>query len=146
MKDAGIAIAICALWLVAACSPLPMAGGSEPVLGLVIEDPRYLVFFDWDHDDITWEGQQVIKGAAKAYKSVGSTRIQVTGFTDRTGARRYNQQLSERRAANVADGLESLGVARSDMTVAGRAENDRRIPTAPGVREPQNRRVEIIFP
>jgi outer membrane protein OmpA-like peptidoglycan-associated protein len=31
------------------------------------------------------------------------------------------------------------------MAVSGRGENDNRVPTAPGVREPQNRRVEIVF-
>jgi OOP family OmpA-OmpF porin len=39
-----------------------------------------------------------------------------------------------------------LGVARSDMLVSGRGKNDQRVPTADGVREPQNRRVEIVFP
>ena len=46
----------------------------------------------------------------------------------------------------VAAALERLGVPRSDMVVAGRGENDLRVPTPNGVREPQNRRVEIVFP
>jgi outer membrane protein OmpA-like peptidoglycan-associated protein len=32
------------------------------------------------------------------------------------------------------------------MMVSGRGKNDLRVPTADGVREPQNRRVEIVFP
>ena len=52
---------------------------------------------------------------------------------------------SERRANAVADGLTRLGVARTDMMVSGRGKNDQRVPTADGVREPQNRRVEIVF-
>ena len=43
-----------------------------------------------------------------------------------------------------ANALANLGVARSDMAVAGRGENDPRVPTPLGVREPQNRRVEIV--
>ncbi len=73
-------------------------------------------------------------------------QIQVTGYTDRSGSPGYNQRLSERRAAAVADALARLGVPRNDMTVGGRGENDNRVPTADGVREPQNRRVEIVFP
>jgi outer membrane protein OmpA-like peptidoglycan-associated protein len=46
----------------------------------------------------------------------------------------------------VATRLVALGVARSDMSVAGRSFNDLRVPTPHGVREPQNRRVEILFP
>ena len=72
-------------------------------------------------------------------------RIQVTGYTDRSGSPGYNQRLSERRAEAVADALQRLGVPSSDMAVSGRGENDNRVPTAPGVREPQNRRVEIVI-
>jgi outer membrane protein OmpA-like peptidoglycan-associated protein len=46
----------------------------------------------------------------------------------------------------VAAALVRLGVPRSEMMVSGRGENDNRVPTADGVREPQNRRVEIVFP
>ena len=48
-------------------------------------------------------------------------------------------------AQAVAAALERLGVPRSDMVVSGRGMNDLRVPTPPGVREPQNRRVEIVF-
>jgi outer membrane protein OmpA-like peptidoglycan-associated protein len=39
-----------------------------------------------------------------------------------------------------------FGVPREQMLVSGRGKNDQRVPTADGVREPQNRRVEIVFP
>ena len=50
-------------------------------------------------------------------------------------ARQQRRQCSDR-----------LGVPRQQMAVSGRGENDNRVPTADGVREPQNRRVEIVFP
>lgn len=106
----------------------------------------YLVFFDWDKYNITPEGMQIIQLAANQYKAGGSVRLQVTGFTDTSGSASYNQRLSERRASTVATALERLGVPRSDMAVSGRGENDLRVPTPDGVREPQNRRVEIVFP
>ena len=46
----------------------------------------------------------------------------------------------------MAQALSRLGVPQNDMMVSGRGENDNRVPTADGVREPQNRRVEIVFP
>jgi outer membrane protein OmpA-like peptidoglycan-associated protein len=73
-------------------------------------------------------------------------QIQVTGYTDLTGSAGYNQRLSERRANAVANALAGMGVARNDMVVTGRGMNDPRVPTPLGVREPQNRRVEIMFP
>jgi OOP family OmpA-OmpF porin len=106
----------------------------------------YLVFFDWDKYNITPEGQQIIQLAANQYRSGGRVTLQVTGYTDTSGSAGYNQRLSERRANAVAAALERLGVPRSDMVVAGRGMNDLRVPTPPGVREPQNRRVEIVFP
>ena len=104
------------------------------------------MFFDWDKYNITAEGQQILVLAANQYKSGGRVQLQVTGYTDLSGSASYNQRLSERRANAVAAALERLGVPRSDMVVTGRGMNDPRVPTAPGVREPQNRRVEIVFP
>jgi opacity protein-like surface antigen len=106
----------------------------------------FLVFFDWDRDNITPAGMQVVEQAADAYKSGASVKLMVTGYTDRSGSPGYNQRLSERRAYNVAKSLQGMGVPRDQMAVSGKGENDNRVPTAPGVREPQNRRVEINFP
>ena len=106
----------------------------------------FLVFFDWDRDTITPEGMQIIQQAAAAFRAGAPVTIQVTGYTDRSGSPGYNQRLSERRANNVANALVRLGVPRQQMAVSGRGENDNRVPTADGVREPQNRRVEIVFP
>jgi outer membrane protein OmpA-like peptidoglycan-associated protein len=106
----------------------------------------FIVFFDWDKDAVTREGQAVIRQAADAYKAGAQVQIQVTGYTDRSGSPGYNQRLSERRANNVARALAALGVPKAQMIVGGRGENDNRVPTAEGVREPQNRRVEIVSP
>jgi outer membrane protein OmpA-like peptidoglycan-associated protein len=106
----------------------------------------FIVFFDWDKDVITREGMEVVQKAAAAYRSGGMVQIQVTGYTDRSGSAGYNQRLSERRANNVAKALAGLGVPPNQMAVSGRGENDNRVPTADGVREPQNRRVEIGWP
>ena len=106
----------------------------------------YLVFFDWDKYNITPEGTQILEAAAAHFKAGGAVQIQVTGYTDLTGSAGYNQRLSERRANAVAVALEGMGVPRNEMVVAGRGMNDPRVPTPLGVREPQNRRVEIVFP
>jgi hypothetical protein len=106
----------------------------------------FIVFFDWDKSTITPEGMGIIQQAANAYKSGAPVQIQVTGYTDRSGSPGYNQRLSERRANNVAKAMAALGVPPAQMVVSGRGENDNRVPTANGVREPQNRRVEIVKP
>src|SRR6516164_355890 len=120
--------------------PLPPAPPPPP------PQKVFLVFFDWDKYNITPEGEKIIELAAQQYKAGGSVKLQVTGYTDTTGSYAYNQRLSERRANAVAGRLAALGVARGDMAVSGRSFNDLRVPTPLGVREPQNRRVEILFP
>ncbi|HVH81982.1 MAG TPA: OmpA family protein, partial [Stellaceae bacterium] len=122
--------------------PAPMVAPAPPPAAPKV----FIVFFDWDKDTITREGQAIIAQAADAYKAGAPVQIQVTGYTDRSGSPGYNQRLSERRANNVARALAALGVPKSSMLVSGRGENDNRVPTAPGVREPQNRRVEIVSP
>jgi outer membrane protein OmpA-like peptidoglycan-associated protein len=126
----------------AAPPPAPMAMPAPPPAAAKV----FIVFFDWDKDTITPEGQQIIQQASDAYKAGAPVQIQVTGYTDRSGSPGYNQRLSERRANNVARALAALGVPKDQMAVSGRGENDNRVPTAPGVREPQNRRVEIVSP
>jgi len=105
----------------------------------------YLVFFDWDRADLTDRARQVIVEAAQATTRVQVTRIQVNGYTDLSGTARYNQGLSVRRAQNVANELVRLGVPRSAISVQGFGKTRPLVPTADGVREPQNRRVEIIL-
>jgi outer membrane protein OmpA-like peptidoglycan-associated protein len=112
----------------------------------IVQRRVFLVFFDWDRDTITREGMEIIRQAADAWRAGGSVQIQVTGYTDASGSVGYNQRLSERRANNVANAMMRFGVPREQMLVSGRGKNDQRVPTADGVREPQNRRVEIVFP
>jgi outer membrane protein OmpA-like peptidoglycan-associated protein len=126
--------------------PPPVAAPPVPPAPPPLARKVFLVFFDWDKDTITPEGMQIIQQAAAAFRAGAPVTIQVTGYTDRSGSPGYNQRLSERRANNVANALSRMGVPRQQMAVSGRGENDNRVPTADGVREPQNRRVEIVFP
>jgi outer membrane protein OmpA-like peptidoglycan-associated protein len=52
--------------------------------------------------------------------------------------------LSLRRANAVKNALVREGVPAAAITVIGRGEQGLLVPTADGVREPQNRRVEIV--
>ena len=105
----------------------------------------YLVFFDWDRADLTDRARQIIAEAVQATTRVQTTRIEVSGYTDRSGTPQYNQGLSLRRAQNVSAELVRLGVPRAAITVQGFGEGNPLVPTAAGVREPQNRRVQIIL-
>ena len=105
----------------------------------------YLVFFDWDRADLTTRARQIVAQAAAASTHVQTTRIDVNGYTDLSGTAAYNQRLSVRRAQSVEAELVRDGVARGEISIHGYGENNPLVPTAKGVREPQNRRVEIIL-
>jgi len=119
---------------------------SQPAPAPVAEPARtYLVFFDWDRADLTARARQIIGEAAQASTRVQVTRIEVNGYTDLSGTARYNQGLSVRRANAVAAELVRDGVPRNEIVARGFGESNPLVPTAQGVREPQNRRVEIIL-
>jgi outer membrane protein OmpA-like peptidoglycan-associated protein len=104
----------------------------------------YLVFFDWDKADLTPRATQIIAQAAADSKSQNVTTIVVNGYTDTSGTADYNQGLSVRRAKAVAVQLVTDGVPESEITAQGFGDTHLLVATGPGVREPQNRRVEIV--
>jgi outer membrane protein OmpA-like peptidoglycan-associated protein len=105
----------------------------------------YLVFFDWDKATLTDRARQIIKEAADNSTHVQYTRIEVNGYTDTSGTHSYNQGLSIRRARAVQAELVKDGVPQNAISIQGFGDTHLLAPTGPGVREPQNRRVEIVI-
>ncbi len=106
---------------------------------------NYLVFFDWDRYDLTEEARRVVVAAANNALAGKIVHVQATGHADRSGPDAYNMKLSEKRAETVRDELVRLGVPASEIAIAWKGEREPLVPTPDGVREPQNRRVEIVF-
>jgi len=105
----------------------------------------YVVFFDFDRATLTQQAMQTVQQAAAAAKSGNRTSVSVTGHADRSGSDAYNMALSMRRANAVKDALVREGIPATSMQVVARGESEPLVPTADGVREPQNRRVEIVI-
>lgn len=125
--------------------PPPLAAAAVPAAPPPRPQQVFLVFFDWDKYAVTPAGMQIIREAAAAWREGAPVRIHVNGYTDSSGSPGYNLRLSLRRANAVARALERFGVPGGDLVVRGVGERHLRVPTAPGMREPQNRRVEIIW-
>jgi OOP family OmpA-OmpF porin len=105
----------------------------------------YLVFFDWDKASLTDRARQIVADAAANSTKVQYTRLEVNGYTDTSGKPQYNQGLSVRRAQAVAAELVKDGVPAAAITIQGFGDTHLLVPTGVNVREPQNRRVEIII-
>jgi outer membrane protein OmpA-like peptidoglycan-associated protein len=103
------------------------------------------VLFDTAASTLKPGATSILDRVAAFMKDNEGTKVIVEGHTDSRGSAEYNQQLSERRAAAVADALSFRGIDRSRVEAVGRgkelpvASND----TAAG--QQQNRRVELIF-
>jgi outer membrane protein OmpA-like peptidoglycan-associated protein len=101
------------------------------------------ITFQVDQSDIRADFYDVLNSVVLVVKEFDKTNIQVSGYTDSTGSDRYNQELSERRAASVGSYFASQGVASGRVWTKGFGE---RYPVAdndtPMGRE-RNRRVEL---
>jgi OOP family OmpA-OmpF porin len=126
-------------------APAPVAAPAAAPAPAVQPARSYLVFFDWDKATLTVRARQIIKEAADNSMHVKVTRIDVNGYTDTSGTPQYNMGLSIRRADSVKAELIRDGVAPGEIVTKGFGETHLLVPTGPGVREPQNRRVEIIL-
>ena len=128
---------------------LQLKFGSAPVAppppAPMVAPPSFMVFFDWDRANLSAQALNTIKQAAGAYKAKGHARITATGHTDTSGSEAYNMALSLRRANAVKDALVREGVPATAIAVVGRGEQGLLVQTGPNVREPQNRRVEIVI-
>ena len=103
------------------------------------------MFFEWDKSDITPEAATVLDSAINAYGNCDSVPIMLAGHADRSGSTQYNEGLSQRRNASTRDYLTARGIPDASISSQAFGESQPRVPTADGVRELQNRRVEITY-
>ena len=69
----------------------------------------------------------------------------LAGHADKSGGDAYNVALSQRRADAAKAYLAGKGVPEASIGTEAIVESRPLVETADGVREPQNRRVEITF-
>lgn len=106
----------------------------------------FIVFFSWGSRSIDQDAALLLDDAAQAFAESGASySILVEGHSDRSGPVAVNERISRQRAEAVRDGLLSRGVPSEAMQISVAGESRMLIGTADGVREAQNRRVEILF-
>jgi OOP family OmpA-OmpF porin len=102
-------------------------------------------FFDTNKATFRKEAQPELEKISSRVRNVSSVEaVQITGYTDNTGAPEYNQKLSEARAATVKDFLVKNGIDPSKITIVGRGMNDPIADNATKEGRAKNRRVEVM--
>jgi outer membrane protein OmpA-like peptidoglycan-associated protein len=129
--------------------PPPPAYGPAPAAApapLASQGRDFRVFFEFDKANLTRDGERVVREAAETYRRTGAARVEVTGYTDLSGTPQYDEGLSKQRADAVRAALVAQGVPARSINESWRGKQSPLVRTADGVREAQNRRVDIVLP
>lgn len=102
-----------------------------------------IIYYDFDKPQSA-ETQGKIQRVLDAAKHCAVGNVNVVGHTDTSGSAAYNLGLSKRRAADVSKELVRQGISSDMVTSEGKGETQLFLETGDGVREPLNRRTEVI--
>lgn len=124
----------------------PVISNRETLPAKTMDEGMFLVFFDFDKSKLNDSGFQVMDAVAKQLKTRKDIRaVHITGFTDTSGSKSYNQRLSQRRAEAVFQALVKAGVPANLLQAKAMGETQLMVKTPDNTREPANRRAEIHF-
>jgi outer membrane protein OmpA-like peptidoglycan-associated protein/opacity protein-like surface antigen len=124
-------------------APLPPPAPEAPAV--VCSPGPFIVFFEWDKSDITPEASSILDNAVTQYTNCGNAQVMLAGHADKSGSASYNVGLSQRRADAVRGYLTSRSIPEGSISTEAFGESRPRVDTADGVREVQNRRVEVMY-
>ncbi|MBN7798642.1 OmpA family protein [Parahaliea mediterranea] len=103
------------------------------------------ITFETDAYNLRSSFYPVLNSVGEVLAKYADTTLRVSGHTDSTGSRSYNQTLSKQRAGSVADYLATRGVDRSRMMVEGLGPDQPIADNASTAGRSQNRRVELYI-
>lgn len=103
----------------------------------------FMVYFPSGRDELAEEYKIEINRLLDEMTRRASPEVTVIGHTDRVGTDKANDALGLRRAERVRKILMQRGVPAGRVIAVTRGEREPLAPTADGVTEPRNRRVEI---
>jgi outer membrane protein OmpA-like peptidoglycan-associated protein len=104
----------------------------------------FTLYFIEGKDEFTEQSKQVVYGIMSEIAKRPVPDVLVVGHTDTVGSDQANDVLGQQRAEIVRLALIRLGVPSDDIHAISRGKRNLAVPTANGVAEPLNRRVEII--
>ncbi len=125
--------------------PAPMQQAAPAPMPAPVPARTYIVYFAFNNAALDARARDIVSEAVRAIRTTGITRVELAGHADAAGSDAYNMRLSMRRAEVVAAEMGRQGVRRDQIAVTAFGKTQPLVPTAPGAREAQNRRVEIVL-
>jgi outer membrane protein OmpA-like peptidoglycan-associated protein len=116
---------------------------SSVVAALPGRPAAFLLYFLEGKDELTPESEREVERVFAEIAARPYPEILVIGHTDAVGNAQFNDQLSRQRAQRVRDDLVKRGIPADRVEVFSRGKREPLVPTAEGIAEPRNRRVEI---
>ena len=101
------------------------------------------ITFATNSDAIASSFYTPLNNLAGSLKQFNQNTIQIVGYTDSTGSRQLNMDLSQRRAQSVANYLTSQGVNGANLSARGAGPDNPIASNADVNGRAQNRRVEV---
>jgi outer membrane protein OmpA-like peptidoglycan-associated protein len=117
---------------------------ADSINALPLEAVSFLLYFMNDTTELTAESKSLIPAILSLAKKREFYEISIIGHSDTVGSDEYNMRLSSARATVVRDALLSLGIRSSQVELRYHGKRDPVVPTGDNVREPRNRRVEVV--
>ena len=105
---------------------------------------KFIIYFHSNSTDVVNESKATIASLLDAIKRRAAVSISISGHTDSSGSFQLNEDLARSRSRTIRDLLVKYGVDAGNLTVSSHGKGNQLVPTADGVAEPRNRRVEVI--
>ncbi|MCT4708948.1 OmpA family protein [Enterobacteriaceae bacterium H11S18] len=128
----------------------PESGMENKLIGVIESQGSTSVWLSFDRlkfktnsADLQPESEEQMKNIAEIMKAYPDTRLELGGYTDNTGDKDFNMELSKKRADSVRQGLINLGANGDNLEAHGFGSE---FPVAPNNTEDnraKNRRIDI---
>jgi len=115
----------------------------DVIAALPLPPLHFTLHFQFDSDELTEESRALLPRIRQTVRARPVPDVVVIGHTDRIGAPEGNVELGLKRANMARAFLIAAGLDALFIQVTSHGETDLLVPTADGVSEPRNRRVEI---
>ncbi len=118
---------------------------ADSLKALPLAPISFLLYFLHDSTELTTESKYYIAAIVSLANKREIYEISIIGHTDTTGSDQYDMRLSSARSMAVRDALLSRGIRSGQMEIRYHGKRDPVVRTGDNVREPRNRRVEVVI-